>query len=275
MALISVEEYAKFPTAEADDRLVYGAAESQFVDVFLPAKSAAPSPLVILIHGGCWRAQHGLAPMGQMARALAKEGVVVCNVEYRRLGNGGGWPHTFLDVARAADALRGGIKGCETDLSSTVAVGHSAGGHLALWLAARHKLTPDMPLHASDSLPIASVVSLAGIPDLERAVEQSICRGAPQELMGGLPHQVPDRYAAGSPQRLLPLGVTQLHICGSDDWIVPVNYVRRCASQAERAGDEATFMPVARAGHFEIVSARHAVWPTVCDAILERCRTAG
>ena len=268
MSLISVEGYRAFPIIPADHRLSYGDDENQFIDLYLPPNDSTLRPVVILIHGGCWRAQHGLSQLGQMARALAAHEVVVCNIEYRRLGNGGGWPDTFLDVAKATDALGEFADRFKLDLSRVVPVGHSAGGHLGLWLACRHKLLPDMPLYVPNPLPIAAVVSLAGIPDMEKAVEQNICRGAAQELLAGMPDEVPAHYAIGSPQHLLPCGVPQLHINGTEDWIVPIDYVRDCVERAQLVGDAAELIPIPNAGHFEIVSAQSAAWPTVCRAIL-------
>ncbi|MEM9822266.1 MAG: alpha/beta hydrolase, partial [Bacteroidota bacterium] len=129
--LISAEEYGQLEEIQADHRITYGEDPSQFGDLFLPPSKTA-APVVLLIHGGCWRAKYGLEPMGQIARALADNGAAVWSLEYRRLGNGGGWPHTFLDVAHGADHLRELAPKYNLDLNNVVVAGHSAGGHLAL-----------------------------------------------------------------------------------------------------------------------------------------------
>lgn len=271
MGLISVEEYTQFPLVPADERVSYGADDSQFIDLFLPAVRTRPLPVVLLFHGGCWRAQHGLAQLGQMARALAEQGIAVFNLEYRRLGNGGGWPQTFLDVCQAADFVKSMAGPAELDVTRIVAVGHSAGGHLALWLACRPKLRAGTQLHSADPLRISSVVSLAGIPDLDQAVAQNICRGAPQELLGGLPNEFAERYAAGSPHHFLPVGVPHIHIIGAKDWIVPPAYVRDFVKQSTHGGDTVTLTTIPDTGHFEIVSATSQVWPIVEQTVLEQC----
>src|SRR5262245_48319205 len=163
--LLTVDDYLRLPSIPADHRLSYGSDPAHFGDLYLPSQPG-PHPVVVLVHGGCWRAQYDLAPLGQLCVALVGEGLAVWNVEYRRLGNGGGWPTTFLDVAAAADAL-GGIAGqYGLDLARVVVMGHSAGGHLALWLAGRRRLPPESPLFAAAPLPLRGVVAIAGVPDL-------------------------------------------------------------------------------------------------------------
>ena len=272
MSLISVEEYNAFPIVPADLRIAYGDNENHFIDLFLPKGEGALTPVLILIHGGCWRDRFGLEKIGQMAEAIAANGIAVCNIEYRRLGNGGGWPNTFLDVANAADKVAELAQEFAFDLTRVVAVGHSAGGHLAMWLAGRHKISTDSQLYSADPLSISTVISLAGIPDMERAVVDDLCSGAPQELLGGLPNVVPARYAAGSPKNLLPLHVPQLHINGTEDWIVPIDYVRDFVDLAKQQGDKAELIAIPDAGHFEIVSAATKAWSVVQKAIVHSCQ---
>lgn len=267
-------DYLTFTTVEPDQRIPYGDAPSQFVDLFLPDQMVAimPAPkvpVVVLIHGGCWRAQYGLEPMGQFARGLNEEGIAVVNIEYRRLGNGGGWPTTFEDVAAAADSIRNLADEHNWDRERVVTVGHSAGGHLALWLGSRHQLKPGATLYATDPLPIKGVVSLAGIPDLAEAVKQEICGSAPSELMGGMPSEVGAHYMEGSPSAFLPLGIPHTHINGVDDQIVPVAYVRHFVEAAQASGDQAKLIAVEDAGHFEIVAAHLPQWAVVKAAIIE------
>lgn len=151
MTLLTVDDYKRLPVEPGDYRHPYGRDRYQFADLFLPP-TPGPYPVLVLVHGGCWRAEHGLEPIGQLARAAAERGIAVWNVEYRRLGNGGGWPATLHDVGAAVDHLRAVALRRNLDLSRVVAAGHSAGGHLALWLAGRRRLPVHSPLFMPNPL---------------------------------------------------------------------------------------------------------------------------
>jgi acetyl esterase/lipase len=260
--LLSVDDYLALPVEAGDWRISYGNDPAQFGDLYLP-QGEGPHPLVVLLHGGCWRATFDLAQLGQMARALTATGAAVWNLEYRRVGNGGGWPNTFLDVADGADHLRSIANEYDLDLNHVVAAGHSAGGHLALWLAARRRNPHTGRLQRANPLPIHGVVSLAGIPDLGQAAAENICRGMVEELMGGAPGEAPDRYSEGSPAQSLPLDLPHIHINGDQDDIVPLAYVDKFVKRALQAGDRAELMTIDSAGHFEIVVADLPVWAAV------------
>jgi acetyl esterase/lipase len=253
----------------ADHRLFYGPDPAQFGDLY-PPPQPDPHPALILLHGGGWRAQYGLAPLGQLCTALTNEGLAVWNMEFRRLGNGGGWPITFADVATGADFLRGIADHYALDLSSVMAMGHSSGGHLALWLAGRHRLPAESPLCVAAALPLHGVVSLAGIPDLVERVKRNLgsgpSRGACQELLGGSPEDVPQRYQQASPRALLPLGVPQWHIVGRYDQSVPVDYVQQYVAVATQH-DEVHWAILPDAGHFELVVPTTSAWGTVRHAV--------
>lgn len=264
-SLLTVEDYRRLPVVLASRRFVYGAHASQFGDLFLPT-TPGPHRVLVLIHGGCWRAEYGLEALSQLAQAIADRGVAVWSIEYRRLGEGGGWPETFLDAGAALDHLRA-LAGKHTlDLRRVVTAGHSAGGHLALWLAGRAKLSAHSPLYAPNPLPVYGVISLAGIPDLAAAAAQAICDAAVSELLGGPPAQLADRYADASPAVLTPLGVPHAHIHGREDVIVPLELVEHYAAAAVRAGDRARLEVLPDAGHFELVDARTAAGQCVVDA---------
>lgn len=266
MALQTVEEYKRLPSAPADHRYAYGPDASHFADLFLPA-APGPHPVLVLIHGGCWQAAYGLEPLGQLARAITAQDSAVWNIEYRRLGNGGGWPHTLLDAGAALDFLLTIAKAACLDLSRVVTAGHSAGGHLALWLAGRWRLSVHSPLYAPAPLPVHGVISLAGIPDLAAAAREGICGAAVSDLLGGSPQQRTERYAAASPYALTPLGVRHLHIHGEDDEVVPVESVRRYVSYTRQAGDQAAVLTLPDAGHFELVDARTAAAAVFLHAV--------
>ncbi|MBW7883242.1 MAG: alpha/beta hydrolase [Caldilineaceae bacterium] len=254
------------PAAEV--RVQYGTDSAQFGDLYLPA-GMGPHPVVVLIHGGCWRAMYDLAPLGSLCRALTGLGIAVWNLEYRRVGNGGGWPATFADVGAGADYLRRLAADYPLDLRRVIAAGHSAGGHLALWLAARRRLPSISPVYCADPLQLRGVLSLAGLADLAQAVARDLCGGMVVELLGGTPEVVPDRYQQASPHALLPLGVPQVLITGMDDDVVAVDFVSSYAAAAAELGDAVQPMIMPDVGHFEPVMSGSAAWPTVRDAVLQ------
>lgn len=254
------------PEPPADLRYPYGDDPSQFADLRLPA-GEGPFPVAILIHGGCWLAQYDLGILAAMADALTESGIATWTLEFRRIGNeGGAWPGTFLDVAHGTDAIRNVASEHALDLTRVVLVGHSAGGHLALWLAARHRLAADSPLHTPDPLPVKGVIALAPAADLELTYRNQTCGDAAGRLMGGSPEEFPERYRDGSPAALLPLGVPQLIINGVHDegWLI---VSRAYQAKARAAGEEVELMVPEDAGHFEIVMPASTTFPRVRAAI--------
>jgi acetyl esterase/lipase len=252
--------------APLDQRISYGSNEFQFAELRLP-KKAGPHPVAIVIHGGCWMSQYGLSYMGHLSQALAEAGVATWSVEYRRVGNqGGGWPGTFEDVARAADHLRKIAKKYQLDLDRVIAVGHSAGGHLALWLAARKSLPKDSPAYSSDPLPLRGVVSLAGVTDLRRS--GSACDASVPQLMGGTARDKTAIYNQASPIELLPLGVPSAIVQGDSDTIIPPEMAKEYTDAAKKKGDDAKLVVIEKAGHFEIVDPQSFAWETVKNEAL-------
>jgi acetyl esterase/lipase len=262
--MLTVADYLAFPPAPPDARLPYGRAPDQFGDLYVPA-GAGPHPVVLLVHGGCWQARYGLEPLGPLCLALRAEGVAVWSLEYRRLGGGGGWPATLLDVAAGADALR--RVDAPLDLARVVAAGHSAGGQLALWLAARPRLARSSPLWTAAPLPICGVLALAALADLAEAGRRGLCDGASAELLGGDPLALPERYAEASPAALLPLGVPTLHLVGAHDAIVPPDYLAVHVAAAQAAGDKTSLAVLPDAAHFEVVAPGTQAWPAVVAAL--------
>ena len=264
---MTVKDLLAIPPTPADYTIAYGKDPNQFGQLRLP-KGNGPHPVVIVIHGGCWLAEYDLQHISPLATALTRLGLATWSLEYRRVGNnGGGWPATFQDIAQGADYLRELAKKFPLDLRKTIALGHSAGGHFALWLAARSKLPVASPLYTENPLPLRGVISLAGVGDLSRPEYQEICGRVVQKLMGGKPSQVPERYAQGSPIELLPLKVPQILIQGAQDPTVSLESAQAYWAAARKSGDEVKLLVIQKAAHFELVVPTTAAWPEVKKAV--------
>jgi acetyl esterase/lipase len=255
------------PTPSPDYRLSYGKDSLQFGELRLP-KGEGPYPVAVVIHGGCWMAEYGLSYLGHLSAALTEAGVATWNIEYRSVGDsGGGWPGTFQDVAVGTDYLRALAKDYPLDLNRVLAVGHSAGGQLALWLAARKKAAKDSLLYQPDPLPLRGVVALAAITDLRRT--GTACDRLVGRLMGGSANDVSSRYLEASPIELLPIGVKQTIIQGQSDNLVPPAMASEYAEAARRKSDEVKLVVIEKAGHFELVDPTSFAWAKVREEALE------
>jgi acetyl esterase/lipase len=258
-----------------DLTLRYGPLVDQVIDVRLPRRDGSlygePRALVVVIHGGFWRATYDRAHAAAQSAAFADEGYAVATVEYRRVGpRGGGWPETFDDLAEVTDrvpalvdaAVPGGARP-----KPTVLVGHSAGGQLALWAAARHRLPGSSRWHRSTPLAVAGVLCLAGLSDLVRADELQLGSGATSALLGGGAATHPDRYRTVSPVALLPARVRAVLVHGRDDDVVPVEFSRGYVQRAREAGDAVDLLELPDVGHFELIDPLSAAWPPVLKAL--------
>jgi len=224
------------------ERIAYGPHPAQFGEL----TQGDPDRVAVLLHGGFWRAAYDLSLMRDLADDLAARGWTTWNLEYRRVGDGGGWPATLDDAAAGIDRLAD-VEGVEAG-SRVLAIGHSAGGHLAAWAAAR----------ADASVPITDLVAQAGVLDLRLAWELRLSRGAVAELLGGPPEQVPERYAAASPRERLPLRARTLLTHGASDEDVPIRMSREF-SQASGADLHVD----AAAGHMEHLDPGSGLWEAV------------
>jgi acetyl esterase/lipase len=251
------------PRAEPSARIAYGAAASQVVELFLP-KGRGPHPVVVLIHGGCFLAQYeGLPQTSGIAADLAKRGFAVWNVEYRRLGEAGaGYPGTFLDVVDAVDRLKAEAPRYRLNLRRVVGLGHSAGGHLALWAASREKLPRTSPLWRADPLRFGAVVSLGGIGDLK--AHEAVFGGACGDA---LPRVVEGHYDDTSPAALLPSPAKVVMIHGTFDHVMPPATGVEYAETVRNAGGRAEAIELKGAGHFDPVMPTTAAWKDVADVI--------
>jgi acetyl esterase/lipase len=268
-SVMNAADALALPQPVADRVISYGRDERQIGELRLPV-GAGPHPVAVVIHGGCWLAEYDLGYISGLAAALSEAGVATWSIEYRRVGDvGGGWPGTFADVAAAADFLRVIESDHDLDLDRVVTIGHSAGGHLALWLAGRQRLDIGDPLRGDAPLRVGGVVSLAGIPDLAAYASPSGCGAAVSELLDGEPAEVPDRVGRASPIELLPLGIPVTLVIGELDTVVPDEQARLYREAAREMGETVEIREVGGAGHFELVNPRHPAFEVVRDAVSE------
>jgi acetyl esterase/lipase len=240
----------------------YGPGADRFGELWRPG-GAGPWPVVALLHGGFWRAQRTLELLRPLAADLAGRGFAAWNLEFRRVGQpGGGWPGTVEDVAAGLDHLAGLAAREPLDLERLVVAGHSAGGHLALWSAAR----PGLPAGAPGAGPQVAprlVMSLAGVCDLHAGAAEGIGEGAVAEFLGATPDQAPGRYRLASPLARLPLGVAQLLVHGDADARVPVAQSRAYAAAAAAAGDPVELVELPGVDHMAVIDPASPAWAEV------------
>jgi acetyl esterase/lipase len=251
------------PRPRPSATLPYGTGTLQIADAWVP-DGPGPHAVVIMVHGGCWQTEIAdRRIMNWIAEDLRRRGIFVWNIDYRGVDRpGGGYPGTFQDVAAAADALRAHAAEYHLDLSRLVAVGHSAGGHLALWLAGRPRLPAGSPLRSANPIPVHAVISLGGLPDLEEAARSE--NGCGNEVIGRL---TGGRYAETSVPRLAPLGLKQLLINGRQDRIIPLAYAEGYAAPMRAAGDDVRVRVIERTGHVELIAPETAAWAAAVEEI--------
>ncbi len=222
----------------------YGSDPSQLGELFLPS-GRGPFPVCVVIHGGYWRAQYDLSLMTGLCLDLAARGLAAWNVEYRRVGNGGGWPETLLDVAACVDLLAD--LDAPLDLSIVSSVGHSAGGQLALWAAARTGLLPGTP-GAAPRVVVRAALSQAGVVDLRLAADLKPSAEPTRALLGD-PDEHGLRYDLASPRERLPLGIPHVLLHGDRDDVVSMRIPMSYASAAREAGDPCELRILNGTGH--------------------------
>lgn len=258
------DDILTLPPPPADARLAYGSDPNQFLDLRLPSAkqmSKSPYPLVINIHGGFWRAKYNLDHASHLCAALTAKGLATANLEYRRVGNeGGGWPGTFSDIRSAYHFLEQNAQAHNLDSKRIVVMGHSAGGQLALCLAAHEAV-------------LTRVVSLAGVVDLQRAYKLHLSNDAVVEFLHGTPSEVRDHYREADPTELSILQARQWLIQGSADDVVPPTFSRDYVSaKQKRSGKEkedARLLEIPGASHFDLIDPRTPAWKQVETTILQ------
>lgn len=257
-------------------RIAYGEDVSQFGELFLPGGDG-PVPVVIVIHGGAWRHRFDLELGTPLAADLAQHGVAAWNIEYRRVGGGGGWPTTFEDVAAAVDALAGPVQSAAAnrlDLSRVVAIGHSSGGHFAAWVAARDRLPTGAP-GAAPVVRLIGAVCQAAVLDLEDASRRRLVSGAVDDFMGGSASDLPEQYAIASPAALLPIGVPVVCVHGDADPTAPFDQSEQFVAASTAAGGAARLVALPGIGHFEVINPDHPAWHVCRDEALRLLGIAG
>lgn len=263
------EAILELAAAPAPHRIPYGPEADQFGDLY-PSDGPGPHPVAVFIHGGYWRAKYhiGNAGGGHMGWALAAAGFTAWCLEYRRAGQpGGGWPGTFHDIAAGIAHLRALAGPHRLDLSQVALVGHSAGGHLALWYSAARRIAPDSPIAVQDWLPLERVVALAPVSDLRASSAAGASNGAADAFLGGTPAGAPDRFDAASPRELLPIGGRIAILHGTEDSSVPIAMSDAFCAAARGAGDDIAYTRLEGAEHFAVIDPQSAAWPAVLGAL--------
>ena len=233
-------------------------------DLRLP-EGAGSHPVAVVIHGGFWGARYRRDLMDKISADLARRGWASWNIEYRRVGAGGGWPETFDDVAAAVDQVALFADEHHLDLTRVVTVGHSAGGHLALWAALRHNIPAGTPGAAPVVRPVLAI-GQAAVTNLRRAATEAVGGSAVPDLMGGGADEFPERYATGSPFELLPAGVPTVLVHGAGDDTVPLSLSEEFVAKARSRGDDARLI-TAEGGHYEHLDPSSAAWAAAVEAI--------
>lgn len=240
-------------------RYSYGQHPAQFGELWLPGETAIGT--AVIVHGGFWRARYDLSLGRPLAADLAGRGYAVWNLEYRRVGAGGGWPATFEDIAAGIDLLAD----LPVDIARVVAIGHSAGGHLAAWAAGRARLAPGAPGAEPRVVP-AAVVSQAGVLALADCASEAVGGTAAPDLMGGGPRDLPERYRLADPMAALPLTAPVLCVHSRADENVPYRYSERYVEAATAAGGAATLHETS-GDHFTLIDPASPDWRAVTGAL--------
>lgn len=277
--LMTARSVLSLPAAAPTETLRYGEADSQVVELFLPrgATDKDPLPVVVMIHGGCWQQSvAGRELIRPAAGAFLERGFAVWSVGYRRIDEeGGGYPGTFADVGRAIDLLRDEAGARNLDMSRVVFWGHSAGAHLALWAAGRHRLPAGSPLRTDNPLRPRGVVAVGGLGSLKEweGMIRLVCGDETVPRLA--PGDAPSRFADTSPDELLPSAVPVVMVHGVYDHVAPPAMGLSYAQAARRAGDRADVQPAPVAGHFEPIAPGTPAFAQAAAAVEALARPTG
>ncbi|MEU0967264.1 alpha/beta hydrolase [Streptomyces sp. NPDC005917] len=274
------ESALSHPHVAPDSTAVYGDHPDQVIDFYVPRGGETLAPLVVVLHGGAWRAPYDRGHLTPFADFLARRGFAVASVEYRRGATlpaqggsapvAGRWPDTFDDIAAALDAVPALARAAlpQADLRRTVLTGHSAGGHLALWAAARHLLPADAAWRTSGPASLRGVVALAPIADLAVAEKLEVCGHAALQLLGGNDHFT-DRRRYADPALLLPTGIATTLVQGRTDIVVPQAVAESYAEAAAKAGEVVGLTLLEDVGHFPLIDPAADACAVVAEEIAQ------
>jgi len=256
---VATDDILTLAPPPADSRVAYGSDPNQFADLRIP-KAKGPHPTIINIHGGFWRAKYNLDHTGHLCAALTSKGIATANLEYRRVGNeGGAWPNTFADIRTAYQFLRQHAAKHSLDPQRMVVMGHSAGGQLALCLAAHEPS-------------VTRVVSLAGVVNLQRAYQLHLSNDAVVEFLRGTPSEVPDHYREADPMHLSIPHARQWLVHGSADHVIPPafsrDYVSAKQKRTAREKEDVHLLEIFGADHFDLIDPRTSAWKKIEETIL-------
>ena len=267
---VSWEQIEALPKPAVDHLIKYGPDQYQFGELRLPG-GKGPHPVVVFVHGGCWLAEFDLTMAANLSGELAKAGIASWTIEYRRIGNeGGAWPGTMHDMSAAVEHLRQLEKPYNLDLSKIVLMGHSAGGHLVLWYAAKKNLDKSSEFYSETALDIKGVVPLAAISNIttyRHEYDTQDCNTAVPGLLGGEPEDLPERVSQLNPAQLLPLQVPVRLVHGDADVLVPLRQSTAFMQAARKAGDDITLTVVDQAGHFDVIAPFSVAWQMIMSEI--------
>lgn len=268
---MSLKAYMALSGPAPTAKLTYGPAPRQYVELFEPA-GAGPFPVAVLIHGGCFlNSFEGMQQLRGLAGALAARGVAAWSIEYRGLDTtGGGYPGTFQDINAAMNLLQAEAGEWHLNTGRLVAVGHSAGAYLALWLAGRGRIPKLSPLHEANPLPVRQVVALGGSGDLRPAVASFSARCALDlgKLTGAPSAARPDVYADTTPAEMIPNSAHTVFINGAQDTIATSRATAAYAARVRRTGDSVQVIVIPGASHFDEPTVGSPAWASVQAAIL-------
>jgi acetyl esterase/lipase len=259
---VSAEDILSQLQPPPDAHVAYGPDPNQFLEVRLP-RTKAPHSVLLNIHGGYWRTKYDLAHAGHLCEALRAAGIATFNTEYRRVGNaGGGWPGTFEDVRSAYRFLQQERSRFQIDIARLVVMGHSAGGQLALCLAA-HETS------------VRNAISLAGVVDLKQAFGLHLSHDAVAEFLGGEPDAVPEHYREADPMELSIPQARQWLLHGREDDTVPPEFSRNYVARKKKGGESVELIEIPRAGHFELIDPAAEAFKQVRSTVMTAVGSKG
>ncbi len=265
---LSVSDISKWEYPSADFRISYGEDPLQFGDLRLP-KSGKLRPVAIIIHGGCYLSQFDIKHVGKFAQKITEMGIATWTLEYRRIGDeGGGWPGTFQDIVNGSNHLYSIAKKHSLDLNNVIVIGHSAGGHLALWLGSSEAKDPDNLLNVRNLVKLKGILALAASTDLQRRFDDGDCDNVIGKLIGGKPSDVPERYRLTSPIEMSVIKVPQILVVGANDTKARIEENDEYFNARKNTTDDIELIKANGSAHFELIDPNSSTWKIIEESII-------